>query len=262
MTERKILSQFRKLYQNRFIFRCFVLAVTVVLYFAAPGQFDILEGFSCFHRLSVFQILWVVWMVDMILQLIPSKDFWPLGSQKFLRASFQPLKDYMAGREHGLLEFIYKSNRDTLKIGGVWILLIGAIGALYFTGVIGRNALLLISVLFYVLDLVCVLFWCPFRVWFMKNRCCTTCRIFNWDHMMMFSPVVFIPGFYTWSLCLAALTVFFVWEITFALHPERFWEGTNPALKCSSCTDRLCGERNCRVDVPTIPTRKKEKRNA
>ena len=252
MKKSKLLSKFRKLYQHRFIFRCAVLAVSVLLYFLAPGQFEILSGFQCFRRLSVFQLLWFVWMVDMVLQLIPSKTYWPLGSQKFLKESFQPLKNFIAGREHGLLEFIVKSNRDTLLVGGVWFLLIAAVGALYFLGLLPRNALLLISVLFYVLDLVCVLYWCPFRVWFMKNRCCTTCRIFNWDHMMMFSPLVFIPGFYTWSLCLAALVVLFVWEVTFALHPERFWEGTNTALKCSNCTDRLCGERNCRVDVPEL----------
>ena len=253
MAKGKILSRFRKLYRNRFVFRCTVLAVSVLLYIVAPGQFEILPGFACFHRLSLFQLLWFVWMTDMVLQLLPARSYWPLGSQKFLKTSFQPLKDFMSEKEHGLLEFIYKSNRDTLKIGGVWILLIAAIGAAYFTGLIDRNALLLISVLFYVFDLVCVLFWCPFRVWFMKNRCCTTCRIFNWDHMMMFSPIVFIPGFYAWSLCLAALVVFIVWEITFALHPERFWEGTNTALKCANCTDRLCGERNCRVDVPELP---------
>ena len=226
--------------------------MTVLLLLFAPSQFNVMSGFECFHRLSVLHLLWLFWMVDMVLQLIPSKRYWPLGSQKFLKASFQPLKDYMKENNEGLLKFIYKSNCDTLKIGLVWILLTGSIGALYFLDVLSRNALMLITVIFYVLDLVFVLFWCPFRVWFMKNRCCTTCRIFNWDHMMMFSPIVFVPGFYTWSLCLAAVGVFLVWEITFALHPERFWEGTNSALKCSNCTDILCGERNCRTDLPSI----------
>ncbi len=247
-----LLSKFRKLYRNRFAFRCGVLAATIALFIFAPGQFDVLAGFAFFRRFSLFHLLWLLWMIDMVLQLMPSREYWPLGSQKFLKASFQPLKDFMAKSDHGLLEFIYKSNRDTLRIGGVWLLLIAVIGTLHFTGLLSRNALLLISVVFYVLDLVFVLYWCPFRVWFMKNRCCTTCRIFNWDHMMMFSPIVFIPGVFTWTLCAAAFAVFLVWEITFSLHPERFWEGTNSALKCSNCTDRLCGERNCRVDVPDL----------
>jgi hypothetical protein len=248
-----ILSYFRRLYQSRFTFRCAVLAATVALYFLAPGQFDVLPGFACFRRFSVFDLLWVIWMADMVMQLIPSRKFWPLGSQKFFKETFRPLKAYLEKTDRGLVAFILKSNRDTLRIGLVWFLLTAAIGAVYYLGWIDRNLLLVISVLFYVLDLVFVLFWCPFRVWFMKNRCCTTCRIFNWDHMMMFSPIVFIPGFYTWTLCLAALVVFVVWEVTFALHPERFWEGTNDALKCENCSDRLCGERNCRVDVPPLP---------
>ena len=260
MKPKKLLSHFRKLYQNRFVFRCAVFVLTVLLYFFAPGQFDVLYGFECFHKFSVLDILWLIWMADMLLQLIPTKQYWPLGSRKFFKDTFQPLKDFMETNDHGLLEFIYKSNRDTIKIGLVWFLLTAVIGAAYFLfPFVDKKILLLLSVAFYVCDLICVLFWCPFRVWFMKNRCCTTCRIFNWDHMMMFSPIVFIPGFYTWTLCLAALAVFFVWEITFALHPERFWEGTNAALKCSNCTDRLCGERNCRVDVPPILTLEKEK---
>ena len=131
----------------------------------------------------------------------------------------------------------------------VWIVMISVIGALYFGKLISQRALLLFTVFFYVCDVICVLFWCPFRVWFMKNRCCTTCRIFNWDHIMMFAPLIFVPGFYSWSLCPMAIVVVLVWEVTFALHPERFWEGANKNLLCQNCTDRLCGERNCRYDL-------------
>jgi len=252
-----LLSKFRMLYKHRFVVRCAVLALTLALFFLAPEQFDVLSGYAFFHQFSIFHVLWIIWVVDMLLQLVPSRKYWPLGSQKFLKACFQPLKAYMEKTDQGLLRFIYKSNRDTLLVGSIWLLLIIVIGVLHFTGVLSRNVLMVISVLFYVLDLVCVLYWCPFRVWFMKNRCCTTCRIFNWDHMMMFSPILFVPGFFTWSLCALALLVFLVWEITFSLHPERFWEGTNEALKCSNCTDRLCGERNCRVDVPDFSALKR-----
>lgn len=248
----KILSKFRKLYQNRLILRCAVLVLTVLIYIFFPEQFQVMYGFNFFRSFSVFHVLWLLWIFDMVMQLIPSVKFWPLGSQKFLKSCFDPILDYIdrGKRDSGLLEFIYKSNRTTLKVGGIWLALTAVIGVLYFTDVLPSDALLVISVIFYVCDVICVLYWCPFRVLFMKNRCCTTCRIFNWDHMMMFSPVVFIPGVFTWSLCAMALVVFLAWEIAFALHPERFWEGTNTALKCANCTDRLCGERLCQVDVP------------
>lgn len=121
----------------------------------------------------------------------------------------------------------------------LWCLLIAAIGALYYTGVLDKANLFMISVLFYVCDLICVLIWCPFRL-ILKNRCCTTCRIFNWDHLMMFSPLIFMGGFYAGSLVAMAAVAWLVWELCVMMYPERFWDHSNEALKCSECTDKLC----------------------
>lgn len=74
----------------------------------------------------------------------------------------------------------------------------------------------------------------------MKNRCCTTCRIFNWDHLMMFTPMLFVDSFYSWSLLAVSLAVWLLWEACVLLFPERFCELTNAALQCSQCTDKLC----------------------
>ena len=97
----------------------------------------------------------------------------------------------------------------------------------------------MISIFFYVCDLICVLVWCPFRL-IMKNKCCTTCRIFNWDHLMMFSPLIFCGGFFSISLVVIAFLAFLIWELSIILYPERFSEMTNVALRCSNCTDKLC----------------------
>jgi hypothetical protein len=76
----------------------------------------------------------------------------------------------------------------------------------------------------------------------MKNRCCTTCRIFNWDHLMMFSPLFFMGGFYGLSLSILATAAWLVWELCVMMYPERFWDKSNLALKCSQCTDKLCSQ--------------------
>lgn len=246
---KKALSRFRTMYLNRLIFRCACLLGAAAALVFWPEQYNVIYGWNFFKGFSVFHLLWLIWFMDMVLQLVPCRNYLPLGSQKFLSECFKPLLGFSV---KSLMDYIRKCKKDTLKIALVWAALIFCIGALYFSGVIDSRALLLISILFYVCDLVCVLFWCPFRAWFMKNRCCTTCRIFNWDHMMMFSPLVFVPGFYTWSLCLGSFAVLIVWEVSFALHPERFWEGSNAALKCSSCTDRLCGSRNCIAGNPSF----------
>ena len=57
---------------------------------------------------------------------------------------------------------------------------------------------------------------------------------------MMFTPLLFIGSFYTWSLLAVAVAVWALWEACVLLFPERFWEGTNAALQCSQCVDKLC----------------------
>ena len=102
----------------------------------------------------------------------------------------------------------------------------------------GMNFFRRLSVL-HLLWLVWVLIWCPFRL-MLKNRCCTTCRIFNCDHLMSFSPLIFMGGFYGISLVVLAVLAWLVWELCIMMYPERFWHQTNLALKCSECTDKLC----------------------
>ena len=57
---------------------------------------------------------------------------------------------------------------------------------------------------------------------------------------MMFSPLIFMGGFYGTSLVITAFAAWLLWEISIMMYPERFWEKTNQALKCSRCTDKLC----------------------
>lgn len=247
MKNPRYFSRFLKLYFSRFLFRCAVFITSVLLYFLSPEPLTVLEGFGFFHSFTFLHLLWLLWMADMISQLCRCRWYWPAGSQKFLAANYQPAGGEAANS--GLRKFITESNRRALTVGVIWLALTLLVGVLYLTGIIDRGMVMLISAAFYVCDVFCVVFWCPFKAWFLKNRCCTTCRIFNWDHLMMFSPLIFIPSFFTWTLFFIALTIFLVWEISFAAHPERFWEGTNTALRCVNCTDRLC-KRPQRADTP------------
>ena len=234
-------SPMRKEYMFRFIGRVAVAIAAVLLYILHPESFSILNGTEFFRRFSLLHLLWLLWVIDMALQLIPSRRFIALGSQKQFRKHFQaaphtPEPDAMQG-------FIKSSNRSAGLILLLWILLVLILGELYLLNILDAGIMVLISAIFYVCDLICVLFWCPFRVIFMKNRCCTTCRIFNWDHLMMFVHLLFVPGFFTRSLGIASVVIFLIWEYIFHRHPERFWDRSNRALRCISCTDQLCGKR-------------------
>ena len=233
----------RSIYMARFVGRCVILASCLWVFVFHREMFSIVQGMNFFRGFSPFHLLWVIWMIDMLLQLIPTRGYFALGSQKVFRVHFRSVVKKF--NRNALKKYIRETTAAAYKVMLLWAALIAVIGILHWRGVLCDAALLLISAIFYVCDLICVLFWCPFRVWIMKNRCCTTCRIFNWDHLMMFSPLLFIKGFFPLSLFFFSLLVWCAWELCVMLYPERFWENSNQSLKCAECTDLLCGQ-HCR----------------
>ena len=213
------------------------LAGSALMLAFSPEEFEVLEDGNFFRRFSPLHILWGFWMCDMTEQLVPIRRHVPLGSQKLFAMRFKPILEKV--NAPALRQYIVNTTRSAFWVMLLWIALIALIGRLHAMKILNHAALFVISVAFYVCDLICVLIWCPFRL-IMKNKCCTTCRIFNWDHIMMFSPMLFVGGFYAVSLMAAATAVWALWEACVALYPERFWEQTNGALKCANCTDKLC----------------------
>ena len=243
----------RRKYIIRFIGRCVVLLISVLLFIFRKDQFEVLDGWNFFKKFSIFHLLWAVWIVDMVFQVIPARKIIPIGSQKHLRAHFIRAKEKI--NKDALKSYIVSTTKSAYRVMLLWIALLAVISSMYYAGVLSKSHLLMISILFYVFDLICVLIWCPFRL-MMGNKCCTTCRIFNWDHFMMFSPIVFMGGFFSLSLFAFAVAVLIVWEVCVFLYPERFWEKSNMALKCSECTDKLCTQycqrlRKKSADTPT-----------
>lgn len=179
---------------------------------------------------SLMGLIWVVFAVEMALRFFPSK-YESMGCQKQFRRNFIPTK---------IKETKPDTRKSTVAVTVAWVILNGIIGLLYFTDIIDKGILLLISLFYSVCDMICILFFCPFQTWFMKNKCCTTCRIYNWDFAMMFTPFIFIPDYFTWSLLLIALALLVTWEIYVHKYPERFSEETNACLHCTDCREKLC----------------------
>ena len=226
--------------RKRYFIRLFVrIAIFISCFIMAfyPKNFEILKGMNFFKEFHILHILWLVWVYDMILQIIPIKNKVALGSQKLFANRFKPIREKI--NYEALKNYIVTTTKSAYKVMIIWILFIGCIGLLYYFDIINKIALFMFSLVFYVCDLICVLIWCPFRL-MLKNKCCTTCRIFNWDHLMMFSPLIFVGGFYSISLVVIAILAWLVWELCVMIYPERFFEMTNDALKCSNCTDKLC----------------------
>ncbi len=231
------MSKVRKVYFTRLVGRIFILIVYTVMFLLRPDETYILEDMNFFKRFSPLHILWIIWIIDMIHQLIPVKKYISLGSQKQFRQRFKPIVEKI--NYAALREYVISTTKSAYKVFILWSVFLTCVGILYYSDILSKLHLFMISVIFYVCDLICVLIWCPFRL-IMKNKCCTTCRIFNWDHLMMFTPMMFIDSFYTRTLLIFSFAIWVIWELCVMMYPERFWEHSNESLKCSQCTDKLC----------------------
>ena len=225
------LSLISLLHYWKLFFRSALFLTALVLYIidrinGAPLYEEVLR------RPLITTVIWLVFVVEMILRFFPSR-LESMGCQKQFARNYRPAAGENARP-------VLQSAWTTASVIIAWFALNGAIGALYFAGILDQGILLLIALAYSVCDMICILFFCPFQTWFMKNRCCATCRIYNWDFAMMFTPLVFIPGLYTWSLLGIALALLIQWEILLRLHPERFSEATNQCLACRDCPEKLC----------------------
>ena len=178
-------------------------------------------------------IVWLWYLVEMILRLFPS-GLESMGCEKVFKKNYIPAPEEREPKN--------QSWKTTLLVAVVWFALNGAIWSLHliWPHIFDKYFLVIVGLAYGVCDMICILFFCPFQTWFMKNRCCTTCRIYNWDFAMLCTPFLFVPSFYTWSLLLMSLVVLVHWEITYKRHPERFSERTNQSLRCQNCTEKLC----------------------
>ncbi len=231
----------REKYLARYILRVFVLLTALVSYITDANIYGILKPNGFFQAFSPIHLLWLVWISDMITKIFPRGSMLSMGALKHIQRYYR--ENPLPVSKERLRQHTKRNNRRALPILLIWTVLSFVLALLAKLHILERKELFLISVFFYVCDLICVLFWCPFRIFFMHNRCCTTCRIFNWDHIMMTSPLFALNSFYSWSLIGASLIVFFLWEYRNFRYPQRFYEGCNSALQCKNCTDLLCGQR-------------------
>ena len=178
----------------------------------------------------ILSIIWIVFVVEMILRFFPAR-LESMGCQKQFRRNFLPSGEAVPENTSGARTFI---------AAAAWLLLNGVIGLLYYLGVYDAGILVLISLAFSVCDMICILFFCPFQTWILKNKCCTTCRIYNWDYAMMFTPLIFINNLFAITLVSISVLLLIKWEVVYKLYPERFAENTNESLACKNCKEKLC----------------------
>lgn len=246
-----------KEYVFRLILRIGILGVILWAYIAQPHYFDIIwtkanqlqmevQGFDLSEVRRIWEeqysviwvyIVWAIFMLSMLFQMFSPKSRLTMGARKVFAVNYQPVENYS---ELELYKTMQKSTLGAYKVLLVWCFFNAIFGILYLFGFIQIKELVLLTAFYYVSDLICVVIWCPFQRYLMKNRCCVNCRIFNWGYFMIFTPFLFIRNFFTWSLFFMALILLLRWEITITMKPERFWDGSNDTLKCENCKDKIC----------------------
>lgn len=227
---RKPLTPISALHVFKLCFRSALLVAATVIYIVNRVRDSARPFGSVTEKMWLLGIIGLVFTVEMIFRFFPSR-LESMGCQKQFRKNFVPTD----------IPYPEKSTwRTTLTVALVWLLLNGAIAALFFLGLIDEGILVLLSLFYSVCDMICILFFCPFQTWIMKNKCCGSCRIYNWDYAMMFTPLVLVVHPITYTVLAVALLLLAVWEIQVLRHRERFSTACNAALACRRCPEKLC----------------------
>ncbi len=228
-----ITKMFRS-YLVRFSFRVLVLLVVFVQYLRDRTALDFTKNPRLFHPIN---LLWVIFFFSFAAQLSPRSRV-SRGCLKQFPQHFDEIESVVDGLRLRL--HLTRLDLGATRVALLWIALNLIFAALYLRGIIGVPTMVLLATFYYLSDLICIIFYCPFQKLVMKNKCCVTCRIFAWGTIMIATPFIVIPHFYSWSLVLLAGVCTFLWEYTYYHHPERFLEETNAFLACENCTDHLC----------------------
>ena len=161
----KKISKISALHIVKLILRS-LLFITVLVFYILDRT-DVLK-----YNELLLAVVWIFFVVEMLLRFFPSK-LESMGCQKQFERNYEPIG-----------EGIKPTNQPwwaTALVALLWLALNAVFGVLYYTDIIDAGILILIAILYSVCDIICILFFCPFQTWIMKNRCCATCRIYNWD---------------------------------------------------------------------------------
>ena len=221
------------LHYVRLTYRSILFFTALVLYILGRIRHDDLMTHALEKRPAIVLVIWGVFVIEMILRFFPFRLESP-GSQK------QFAKNYIRS---GSTDIQIPDNNATMLIALIWISFNMIFWLLYTAGLFDDGIMLLLCCFYSICDMICILFFCPFQSWFMKNKCCSSCRMYNWDYAMIFTPLAFVRSPYALSLLVLSLALLFRWEITFYRHPERFSEKTNKYLYCDRCTEKLCAHK-------------------
>lgn len=235
-----IKTNILKSYLIKFAIRIAIFAAVAVLYVVDKPLMYGLMTQSLWNGITPLHILWMIFMLMMFNHIFPTEKL-SMAMRKAKKTEYQVQENY---EELELLRYVQQQNIRAWRVMLVWLCFNAIFGILYLLEILDSADLLMLTVFYFLCDYICILLYCPFQSIIMKNRCCVNCRIYDWGHFMMFTPMLFIRNFYSWSLFFTSCVVLIRWEIIYAKHPERFYSGSNKRLQCANCNDKICQIKN------------------
>lgn len=213
------------------------IALFLYMYIQNPENLN----FTSAERWIGVNIFWIILFVDLLWRFIPGK-FHHIGQQKYLKRNFTPSKAYQESGELSDKELKNKKIMDKRAVIalGVFFLMNAVWLVFYCFGIFRPQELFGIMLLYFIGDMICAFGICPFRLIFLKHRCCNVCRIYNWDSIMLVTPLMLVPSWYSWTLGFIAIVYTIVWEVSYHKHPERFYGSSNATLNCNHCKHGMC----------------------
>ena len=228
--------EFNKLAAARLVLRFMIACYCFGVYLGEKTLLDLTflpkwKGMYVFAGILLFSL---------IIRFFPFGIF-PIGMRKHLKSTFRPTRDYAESPKLTKEDFRELDRLKSQAVRGLllYVLVTAVWFVLYFTKVFGPPEMFLVTMAYFVGDMICVNIFCPYKL-VMRNRCCSVCRIYNWDAIFLVFPLIVVPGIIPWVLNAIAIVYTAIWEINFHLHPERFLERTNAALRCANCPQDLC----------------------
>lgn len=227
----KLPDKTRHYYVAALLARLAAFVALVVYALAAPDAF--LSDLTGPWRWSPLTVVYLALLLSMVLRLFPSKVE-SLGCQKAHASRYRPTGDLPAPED------IRQADSGARKVLALWAAANLPFYFAFFHGWLGKQFMVCLAGFYGVCDIVCILFFCPFQSWLMHNRCCTVCRIYDWDYLMLCTPLFAVGGALALSACLLAGFIFLRWELLYRVRRARFFECSNDALRCANCQEHLC----------------------
>jgi hypothetical protein len=184
----------------------------------------------------VYHVLWLAIVLVMVKRMIPQMNP-KISSGKIFERHFRGSGSETQSKRSKLEAYKKKMDAGALRAAIYWSLVIVATGILSRYGILSSMALFIVVLFFIFMDQFCVTVWCPFK-WIVENKCCHSCRINNWGYFMAFSPLIFVPSFWTYSILFLSIVIIVQWEYLCYRYPERIYEAYNANLMCRNCRSR------------------------